>query len=735
MGSIREQLLADLNEEQQVAVTAPPHPALVLAGAGSGKTRVLVHRIAWLCHTENISPYALVAVTFTNKAAQEMRHRVEGLIEGSVRSMWIGTFHGICNRILRRHYEAAELPQSFQILDSQDQLRIVKRITKSIGLDEKKWPPKQTQYLINDYKEAGKRAAAVQEEDPDHAGLLRIYAEYEAHCRRSGLADFTELLLRTVELLRDNEEILGRYRQRFRHILVDEFQDTNLLQYAWIRLLAGDDIPVFLVGDDDQSIYGWRGARVQNILDFRKDFTHTGVYRLERNYRSNGNILKAANALIGNNHGRMGKNLWTKAEDGPPIKVFAAYNEGDEAEFVVEQLSHWVDEMRRQRTEAAVLYRSNAQSRVIEQALIKKSIPYRVYGGMRFFERAVIKHAMAYMRLFCHRDDDPSFERIVNFPPRGIGERTLEAVRARARTDDCGLWNATVRLLKEDGLTPRSAASLSEFCLMVEHLADGIGPERILSELAARIAKRLAVYYEKSYAKNSNETAISNLENLEEFTVAARDFESSFEAGKVEPGPEDEREGNVTDAFLTHAALEASETQGGYEEDCVQLMTLHSAKGLEFPLVIIVGLEENLFPHARSMDTPEDLEEERRLCYVGITRAREQLVMTYAEERNRGYGAPVFAELSRFLREIPAQLLEEVRPRIQIRRPSRSPAQDGFAPDLGVRVGQAVRHDAFGDGVVLNLEGAGEHGRALVRFRTEGEKWLVLAYANLELLT
>ncbi len=738
MDSVREQLLAGLNEEQRAAVTAPPQSALVIAGAGSGKTRVLTHRIAWLCHSEDISPYAVVAVTFTNKAAQEMRRRVEDLTEGSARSMWIGTFHGICNRILRRHYEAAELPQSFQILDAQDQLRIIKRITKALGLDEKKWPPKQTQYLINDYKELGKRAAAVQEENPAHARLLRIYAEYEAHCRRSGLADFTELLLRTVELLRDNEEVLEQYQHRFRHILVDEFQDTNTLQYAWIRLLAGRDIPVFVVGDDDQSIYGWRGACARNIRDFGKDFANAGVYRLQRNYRSNGNILKAANALIENNRDRMGKNLWTKAEDGPPIKVFAAYNEGDEAEFVVAQAAHWIDEAGHRRAEVAVLYRSNAQSRVIEQALIKKSIPYRVYGGMRFFERAVIKHAMAHMRLFCHRADDPSFERIVNFPPRGIGERTLEAVRERARADDCGLWNAAVRLIKEDELTPRSASSLSEFCLMVEHLADGIAPEHMLSELAARIAKRLAAHYEKSYAKNSDEAAISNMENLEEFIAAAREFESSFEAEK-EQMAEDEREENIMDAFLTHAALEASETQGGYEEDCVQLMTLHSAKGLEFPLVIIVGLEENLFPHARSMATAEDLEEERRLCYVGITRARERLVMTYAEERNRGYGTPVFADMSRFLQELPAELLEEVRPRIQIKRPSRErassdPAQTRFAPDLGINIGQAVRHSAFGDGVVLNLEGAGEHGRALVRFRSEGEKWLVLAYAKLELI-
>ena len=728
--------LTELNDEQRAAVTAAPHPTLVLAGAGSGKTRVLVHRIAWLCHQEQISPYAVVAVTFTNKAAQEMRRRVEELIDFPVRGMWLGTFHSLCHRILRTHHEEAGLPATFQVLDSQDQLRLVKRVTRLLGFDEAQWQPRQTQWIINAYKEAGQRPDVIQEEDNNHARLLRIYAAYEEHCRRSGLADFTELLLRTVELLRDDKNILARYRGRFRYILVDEFQDTNLLQYSWLKLLAGEDIPVFAVGDDDQSIYGWRGARAQNIRDFSRDFNGTEVYRLERNYRSSGNILKAANALIQNNRDRMGKNLWTQAEDGAPIRVFAAFNEREEADFVLEQIARWVGQGRRH-DEVAVLYRSNAQSRVIEEALVAKDVPYKVYGGLRFFERAVVKHALAYLRLLSHRDDDPSFERIINFPPRGIGDRTLEPVRERARADGCGLWDAGLRLIEEKKLNARSATALSEFYLLMKELGGGIAPSTPLSEPAARVAALLGAHY----GKNSDEASVSSVENLEEFAVAAGEFEKRFRRDPEDfGGGEDD---NVVDAFLTRAALEAGETQGGWDEDCTQLMTLHSAKGLEFPLVMITGLEENLFPHERSMQSGADLEEERRLCYVGITRAQEQLVMSYAEERHRGYGEPARSPVSRFLHELPQELIEEVRRRIHVKRPwrghrsaapERAPAAGGFEPALGIGIGQAVAHNAFGNGVVIDLEGAGENSRALVRFELAGEKWLVLAFAKLKVL-
>lgn len=767
-----EAILGDLNEEQRDAVTAPPLPVLVLAGAGSGKTRVLTHRIAWLCRTENLSPYSIAALTFTNKAAQEMRSRVEQLLGMSVSGMWFGTFHGICHRLLRLHHAAAGLPQTFQVLDAQDQRRLVKRVTQTLGLDEAHWPPRQSQWFINNCKEAGMRPASVQDlgDDLSRRQLLRIYTAYEEARGKAGLVDFAELLLRALELLRDNAELQTHYRERFRHILVDEFQDTNALQYALIRVLAGADIPVFAVGDDDQSIYGWRGARIENLHTFTKDFARAQVFRLERNYRSTATILEAANALIGHNRGRMGKSLWTDSGAGAPITVFAAFNELNEAAFVVERLRAWAGHKRRY-SEAAVLYRSNAQSRVIESALIAEDIPYRIYGGLRFFERAVVKNALAYLRLMMSRQDDPSFERVVNFPPRGIGERTLGRVRAAAQAQGGSLWAAALSLLKransggadnsggngnaagndsgvgvsenaqgndggndsggndnskranENALGGRAANALGGFCDLIENLA-GDSARLSLAEMAEQVAGLLAAHYRK----DNSEAARTAVENLEEFTAAAREFERLWR--------DDEDEQSVADGFLAHAALEAGEGQGGANEDCVQLMTLHSAKGLEFPSVTIVGLEEGLFPHERSLAGGDSVEEERRLCYVGITRAREELALSFAETRNRGWGQTACNEPSRFLGEIPPPLMAEVRPRLHIARPPRTPgaAHAGAVREGGLQIGQSVEHKKFGRGVVIACEGAGEHARAHVRFERAGPKWLMLMWADLKVL-
>ena len=717
---------------------------LVLAGAGSGKTRVLTHRIAWLCRTEHLSPYSIAALTFTNKAAQEMRSRVEQLLDMSVSGMWFGTFHGICHRLLRLHHADAGLPQTFQVLDAQDQRRLVKRVTQTLGLDEAHWPARQSQWFINNCKESGARPSSVQDlgDDIGRRQMLRIYTAYEEARRRAGLVDFAELLLRALELLRDNAELQTHYRERFRHILVDEFQDTNALQYALIRVLAGADIPVFAVGDDDQSIYGWRGARVGNLHSFSKDFGRASVFRLERNYRSTATILDAANALIGHNRGRMGKSLWTDSGAGAPITVFAAYNELNEAAFVIERLRAWAGRKRRY-SEAAVLYRSNAQSRVIESALIAEDIPYRIYGGLRFFERAVVKNALAYLRLMMSRQDDPSFERVVNFPPRGIGERTLARVRAAAQTQGSSLWGAALSLLKRGGnentLGGRAAGALGGFCDLVENLA-GDSARLSLAEMAGQVADLLIAHYRK----DNSEAARSAIENLDEFTAAAREFERLWR------DDEGDGEQGVADAFLAHAALEAGEGQGGAADDCVQLMTLHSAKGLEFPSVVIVGLEEGLFPHERSLASADlsasadGVEEERRLCYVGITRAREELALSFAETRNRGWGKTACNEPSRFLGEIPPQLMAEVRPRLHIARPPRPPRTQAAhaqacAPSAGVRegglqIGQSVEHKKFGRGVVIACEGAGEHARANVRFEHAGAKWLMLMWADLKVL-
>ncbi len=721
-------LLDDLNPAQREAVAAPPGPLLILAGAGSGKTRVLTHRVAWLVEVLNISPHAILAVTFTNKAAAEMRGRIEAMLGFGVGGMWIGTFHGLSHRLLRAHWKEAGLPQNFQILDSEDQYRVIKRLLKALELDEAYWPPRQAQWFINGHKDAGRRPAQLGEgQDPQTRQWIRIYREYEDSCKRSGLVDFAELLLRAFELLRDNTAMREHYQNRFRQVLVDEFQDTNAIQYHWLKLFAGGHKNLFVVGDDDQSIYGWRGALVDNILKFEKDHPGTKVIRLEQNYRSTGNILKAANAVINHNEGRLGKELWTDGEDGKRIELYTAFNEVDEARFVLDRIQAW-EALGHKRAEIAILYRSNAQSRVFEEQLVQAGIPYRVYGGLRFFERAEIKDALAYLRLVASRHDDPSFERVCNVPTRGLGDRTLDTLRLHARAKGLSLWEAAHSLLAEQTLAARAANALKGFLDLIERLAaDSAG--LTLGDQAEQVLHGSGLL--DFHRNDKSEKSEARIENLEELVNAVRNYEHDPAEG-LDP----------LSSFLAHAALEAGDAEAEAWEDCVQLMSLHSAKGLEFPLVFLTGLEEGLFPHQRSVEEPGRLEEERRLCYVGMTRARKELVLTYAEVR-RLYGSEHYTSPSRFLGEIPPELIEEVRAQANVTRPAwrgmgasadNSLHTGASGNGAGMRLGTRVLHAKFGEGVVLDIEGQGEHARVQVNFNGAGSKWLVLAYANLQSL-
>ncbi len=722
-------ILDPLNDAQRAAVAMPPGPALVLAGAGSGKTRVLVHRVAWLIRAEDVSPFGILAVTFTNKAAAEMRGRIETMLGMPIGGMWVGTFHGLAHRLLRAHWRDVNLPQTFQILDSEDQYRLIRRVLKAMNLDEAQWPPKQAQWFINARKDEGLRPRHIDDRgDPYLAQMLRIYQAYEEACQRAGVVDFAELLLRAHELWRDRPEILAHYRHRFRHVLVDEFQDTNAIQYAWLRLLSGQDIPLFVVGDDDQSIYGWRGARIEHIQRFSQDYPGAQVVRLEQNYRSTGTILNAANALIDHNAGRLGKKLWTEGAKGDLIQRYAAYNDLEEARFIAERIQRWVDDGHR-RSEAAVLYRSNAQSRVIEEALIQAGIPYRVYGGFRFFERAEIKDALAYLRLVSNRSDDPSFERVVNTPTRGIGERTIDLVRQAARGRGIPMWEAAREMCASSGLAARSSSALRVFLDLIDALDAEIRELPLYEQVDCAIQKSGLIAH---YQKEKGERGEARIENLEELVSAARQFEYSPDG--IDP---DEVPMEPLAAFLSHAALEAGDAQAEENTDCVQLMTLHSAKGLEFPLVFLAGMEEGLFPHGRSVEEPGRLEEERRLCYVGITRAKKHLYITHAEMR-RLHGSEMFQSPSRFIGEIPEELVEEVRARTSVSRPVYAPrvqparARPMDAMPEGLKLGQRVTHAKFGEGVILNYEGQGSHARVQVNFKGAGSKWLVVAYANLE---
>ncbi|MEI7368146.1 DNA helicase II [Pectobacterium sp. 1950-15] len=713
-------LLDGLNDKQRDAVAAPRSNLLVLAGAGSGKTRVLVHRIAWLLSVENCSPYSIMAVTFTNKAAAEMRHRIDHLIGTSQGGMWIGTFHGLAHRLLRAHHMDANLPQDFQILDSEDQLRLLKRLIRALNLDEKQWPPRQAMWFINGKKDEGLRPQHIESYgNPIEQTWQRVYQAYQEACDRAGLVDFAELLLRAHELWLNKPHVLNHYRERFTNILVDEFQDTNRIQYAWIRMLAGDSAKVMIVGDDDQSIYGWRGAQVENIQLFLKDFAGAETIRLEQNYRSTSNILKAANALIAHNGGRLGKNLWTDGVEGEPISLYCAFNELDEARYVVNRIKTW-HENGGALKDNAILYRSNAQSRLLEEALLQQSMPYRIYGGMRFFERQEIKDALSYLRLIANRNDDAAFERVVNTPTRGIGDRTLDVVRQTSRDRQLTLWQATRALLQEKVLAGRAAASLQRFIELIDALAYETS-ELPLHVQTDRVIKDSGLW--SMYEQEKGEKGQARVENLEELVTATRQFSYQEEDQDLMP----------LQAFLSHAALEAGEGQADANQDAVQLMTLHSAKGLEFPQVFIVGMEEGMFPSQMSLDEGGRLEEERRLAYVGVTRAMEKLTITYAESR-RLYGKEAYHRPSRFVGELPEECVEEVRLRASVSRPVNhqrlgTPITQN---DSGYKLGQRVRHAKFGEGTIVNLEGSGDHARLQVAFQGQGIKWLVAAYARLE---
>ena len=716
-------IIDSLNDAQRQAVTAPSQAMLVLAGAGSGKTRVLVHRIAWQIQVEDIPAHSILAVTFTNKAAKEMRSRIESLLNMSTQSLWIGTFHGIAHRLLRRHTKQAKLPDTFQVMDSSDQLRVIKRLINTLNLDDSKWPAREAQWYINAQKDEGIRARHMLETtDPHQRQMLKIYKAYEEICDRSGLVDFAELLLRAHELLRDNQDILDFYQQRFRQVHVDEFQDTNTIQYAWLRLLTDGKDNLFVVGDDDQSIYGWRGAKIENIYSFQKHYPNHQVIKLEQNYRSTGTILKAANTIIANNTGRMGKELWTATGEGEPCSLYAAFNEQDEAYFVVERIRTWINEGGL-RSDAAILYRSNAQSRQFEEKLMATATPYKVYGGLRFFDRAEIKNALAYLRLMSNRNDDASFERIINTPTRGIGAKAIDDIRCIARDQSLSLWASAIVLINQRTMTARATNALIGFLELIKELTTQATDLELYEKVKFVIEKSGLI---ELYQKEKMDKGEEKVENLEELVNAARlfDFDRENEEGMGE-----------LDMFLTHAALESGDNQGEDFDDCVQLMTIHSAKGLEFKLVFLVGMEENLFPSQQSVDDVGRLEEERRLCYVGMTRAMQHLYLTYAESR-RLYGRESYPRPSRFLREIPSELIQEVRVRATINYPV-TPIQikNSSSQVTGsYKLGQRISHAKFGEGVVLQIEGSGAQERVQINFKTAGVKWLMLAYANLEVL-
>ncbi|MDA7723574.1 DNA helicase II [Pseudomonadales bacterium] len=722
-------IIDGLNEPQREAVSAPLSNALVIAGAGSGKTRVLVHRIAWLVDIENVSPHGILAVTFTNKAAAELRARTESLLNVSAKSMWVGTFHSLAHRLLRMHWLEAKLPQNFQILDSDDQLRLIKRIMKAQSIDDKKWPPRQVAWFINGQKDEGRRAKEVPTgDDLFQITHQRIYQVYEDACNQGGLVDFAELLLRSHELWLNNPELLAHYQTRFQHVLVDEFQDTNTIQYAWLRVLVGAHSKIMAVGDDDQSIYGWRGAKIENIQRFSQDFSDVMTVRLEQNYRSTQTILEAANSLIQRNTNRLGKELWSEGEKGELIKLYAGFNDLDEARFIAERIAQWI-EGGGSPNEAAILYRSNAQSRVLEEALLRANIPYQIYGGQRFFDRIEIKNALAYMRLIEDRNSDPAFERVVNTPPRGIGDKTIEGVRQLARTRGVSLWTAAQAGTEEGLFTSRVHGAIGAFLGLINDLAEAVAPLD-LDELAQQVVEvsGLMVFH----SQERGERGLARKENLEELVTACRQFSGDlvfpFEDG-------DRAEVSVLQEFLDQMTLDAGDRQAA-QGPSVQMMTLHSAKGLEFPLVFLGGMEEGLFPHRMSADEPGRMEEERRLAYVGITRAMQELYLTYAESR-RLHGQDNYNRPSRFLLEMPKELLSEVRMKASVNHSygSAAPQHSMYSDEVveGMRMGQRVMHGKYGEGVVLQFEGGGERAKVQVNF-SEGAKWLMVGYANLQIL-
>jgi len=732
-----DDILKNLNEHQAEAVTTDAQHALVLAGAGSGKTRVLVHRIAWLIAAEFVSPYSILGVTFTNKAAAEMRNRIAFMLKRDIRDMWIGTFHGIALKLLQINTEAAGLPKNFQILDSDDQYRLIRRCLADLELDEKQWPPRTIQAFINDQKNEGLRAHEVEDYgDFNNQTLIKVFGHYDDHCQRAGLVDFSEMLLRAHELLLNDEAVLKKYQQRFSHILVDEFQDTNAIQSAFIQLLAGNQNKVLVVGDDDQSIYAWRGAKVDHILDFQSLYANTAMYKLEQNYRSTQNILDAANGVIANNKKRLGKKLWSAQEQGELLSVYGAHSEFDEAFFVGET----IESLLAQTTSAdaidandvAILYRSNAQSRLLEEALLKRSIPYQIYGGLRFFERLEIKDVLAYARLVNNRHDDIGFERVINTPTRGMGLKTINLIRNYAQMEQSSLWDAGQKLVKEGKLSNRAATSLAAFVNLIDELeANSFDSEQQqnLAQLFSDIIERTAL--KDHYLKEPPEKAQTRLENLDELINAAEMFEISEEDLALGLTP--------LAAFLAQVSLDAGDTTQ-VNEPHVQLMTLHSAKGLEFPVVFIVGMEQGLFPHQNSMEDFNKLQEERRLAYVGITRAERQLFLSYATSR-RMRGKITAAQPSQFLREIPKELIKQLRGNIHptsyaSQTTANTPyKQQQSTPESPYQLGQSVRHKSFGEGVITDMSGKGDYLQVLVQFNDFGPKVLAVKFAKLEIIS
>ena len=717
------EIFETLNEPQRKAVTSEAQSLLVLAGAGSGKTRVIAHRVAWLIKAQDVNPHSILTVTFTNKASREMRGRIEDIVQEEMGNFWCGTFHGISHRLLRTHWEEAGLRKEFSILDSEDQHRVIKRVVKSMGLDDTKWPPRQIQWFINKQKDECLRSKDVEVTDDYFTEkMVEIYKVYEELCERESLVDFGELLLRVYVLLKTNGQVLGHYQRRFSHILVDEFQDTNEVQYQFLKMLAASGSNFIAVGDDDQSIYGWRGAKSENINRFTTDYKNTEIIRLEQNYRSTSVILNAANEVIKNNQGRLGKELWTDQKEGEPISVYSAYNEDDEARFVVGSIQNWVAQGRNL-DEVAILYRSNAQSRVLEEAILRESLPYKIYGGLRFYERAEIKNAMSYLKLVYGREDDAAFERVINIPPRGIGVKTIEIIRSKAMEGKTSLWKACQELLNNDGFTSRAAQSIEGFMNSFDTLESDTKDLQLWEIVDITIERSGLIEYHK---KEAGEKGRTRVENLSELVGAAKDFE---------PDSFDELDESSLKMFIDHAALDAGETQASEHELAIQLMTLHSAKGLEFPLVFITGFEEGLFPHKLSIEDPNQLQEERRLCYVGMTRSMEKLFVTHAEMRNL-YGSESFNPASRFLREIPEELTVEVRTGGNVSRSSNSKLKgsriNGEVPETEFKLGQRVLHESFGEGVILNYEGEGSNARVEVNFDSSETKWLMVTYAKLQ---
>ena len=717
-------ILNELNDRQRDAVTSEAPSLLVLAGAGSGKTRVLVHRVAWIVEAMQSNPNSVMAVTFTNKAANEMKSRIQELLQSPLADLWCGTFHGLAHRTLKRFYKEANLISTFTVLDAEDQLRVIKRICKDNNLEESSWPAKQIQWQINSWKDAGKRPKNIDDSKDFYAETVKkIYSQYDEVCKKDSLVDFAELLLKSYELLKSNKKVRDFFHRRFRHILIDEFQDTNVIQYAWLNEVASKEASITAVGDDDQSIYGWRGAKVGHLEDFKTKHKHNETIRLEQNYRSTSIILNAANALIENNQARLGKNLWTESNEGEQITLYQAFNEQDEARFVAEIIKSWMDggELF---SDSAVIYRSNAQSRAIEEALLRANIPYRIYGGLRFYDRLEIKNAISYLRIIFNPHDNPAFERSVANPTRGVGAKTLAKIRSLANKHNISYIQASSKMIDENLISGRGANGLKKFLEIILGLCGKID-DISLSEIVGSILEQSGLI--QFHEKEPGEKGKTRKENLEELLSAAKNFEMSFS--------DDKTNREITEQFLSNVSLDAGDRQADEFDDAVQLMTLHSAKGLEFPLVFMTGLEETLFPHGRSMESPDQLEEERRLCYVGITRAMKKLYLTYAESR-RLHGNDIFNPPSRFIKEIPSECIMEIRPKASVTVPySRNESKPmDFEDQIGIALGQKVQHPKFGQGIVLNYEGAGESARVQVNFETAGTKWLVLSFANLEVI-